>query len=89
MTNFFLLDLFGQFFFRPVIWRPDQARNNDFLIKQGDRIAQFIIEKITETEVYEVEDLDDTDRGVGGFGSTGVSEKLKEENVKMEESEKN
>ncbi len=58
--------------------------NNDFTIKQGDRIAQFIIEKITETEPYEVEDLDDTDRGAGGFGSTGISAKIKEENTKMD-----
>lgn len=50
--------------------------NDDFHIKTGDRIAQFIIEKITETEAEEVDDLDNTDRGEGGFGSTGVSEKL-------------
>ena len=42
-------------------------------LKYGDRIAQFIIEKITETEIEEVDDLDDTLRGEGGFGSTGVS----------------
>jgi dUTP pyrophosphatase len=45
----------------------------DFHIKEGDRVAQFIIEKITETEIVEVDDLDDTERGTGGFGSTGVS----------------
>ncbi len=45
---------------------------NEFEIKQGDRIAQFIVEKYTETEIIEVEDLDDTERGTGGFGSTGV-----------------
>jgi dUTP pyrophosphatase len=50
--------------------------NDDFQIKTGDRIAQFIIEKITETEAEEVDDLDNTERGQGGFGSTGVSEKL-------------
>lgn len=46
----------------------------------GDRVAQVIIEKITETEVIEVEDLNQTERGVGGFGSTGVSSQLGEEN---------
>ena len=45
----------------------------------GDRIAQIIIEKITDTDVVEVEDLNDTNRGAGGFGSTGVS-KLEDEN---------
>ncbi|CAL1355933.1 unnamed protein product [Linum trigynum] len=44
----------------------------DFEVKQGDRIAQLIIEKIVTPEVVEVEDLDATVRGEGGFGSTGV-----------------
>ena len=37
-------------------------------------MAQVIIEKITETEVFEVDDLNETQRGSGGFGSTGVRE---------------
>lgn len=45
--------------------------NNIFEIKKGDRIAQLIIEKISYPEVVEVDNLDDTDRGDGGFGSTG------------------
>jgi dUTP pyrophosphatase len=45
---------------------------NDFEVKPGDRIAQFIVEKYTETEAVEVDNLDDTERGDGGFGSTGV-----------------
>ncbi|KAF8409948.1 hypothetical protein HHK36_002467 [Tetracentron sinense] len=44
----------------------------DFEVKPGDRIAQLIIEKIITPEVLEVEDLDSTVRGVGGFGSTGA-----------------
>ncbi|PWA55186.1 deoxyuridine triphosphate nucleotidohydrolase/Deoxycytidine triphosphate deaminase [Artemisia annua] len=44
----------------------------DFEVKVGDRIAQLIIEKIITPEVIEVEDLDATVRGAGGFGSTGV-----------------
>ncbi len=51
----------------------------EFVIKEGDRIAQFIIEKITETEVEEVEDLDNTERGEGGFGSTGVKAQINNE----------
>ena len=44
----------------------------DFQINVGDRIAQLIIEKYTRTDIEEVSDLDDTARGEGGFGSTGV-----------------
>ncbi|XP_020263074.1 deoxyuridine 5'-triphosphate nucleotidohydrolase-like [Asparagus officinalis] len=44
----------------------------DFEVKAGDRIAQFIIERIMTPDVVEVEDLDSTARGAGGFGSTGV-----------------
>ncbi|KAL8197949.1 hypothetical protein R6Q57_016476 [Mikania cordata] len=44
----------------------------DFEMKAGDRIAQLIIEKIITPEVVEVDDLDSTVRGAGGFGSTGV-----------------
>ncbi|VVB04578.1 unnamed protein product [Arabis nemorensis] len=44
----------------------------NFEVKLGDRIAQLIIEKIVTPEVIEVEDLDSTVRGEGGFGSTGV-----------------
>ena len=45
----------------------------DFEVKEGDRIAQMIIEKYTLTDLVEVESLDDTARGAGGFGSTGVA----------------
>lgn len=44
----------------------------DFEVKVGDRIAQLILEKIVTPEVMEVEHLDSTARGEGGFGSTGV-----------------
>lgn len=44
----------------------------EFEVKSGDRIAQLIIEKIMTPDVVEVEYLDSTLRGAGGFGSTGV-----------------
>lgn len=44
----------------------------DFEVKAGDRIAQLILERIVTPDVVEVEDLDSTVRGAGGFGSTGV-----------------
>ncbi|GFX81229.1 deoxyuridine 5'-triphosphate nucleotidohydrolase [Trichonephila clavipes] len=44
-----------------------------FKVMKGDRIAQFICEKISYPELEEVENLDDTERGKGGFGSTGTN----------------
>ena len=41
-----------------------------FNVKVGDKIAQLIIEKISNPIVIEVDDLSSTDRGVNGFGST-------------------
>ncbi|KAF8681750.1 hypothetical protein HU200_045187 [Digitaria exilis] len=46
--------------------------DNEFAVKPGDRIAQMIIEVIVTPDVAEVEDLDATVRGEGGFGSTGI-----------------
>ncbi|XP_011920647.1 PREDICTED: deoxyuridine 5'-triphosphate nucleotidohydrolase, mitochondrial isoform X2 [Cercocebus atys] len=42
-----------------------------FEVKKGDRIAQLICERILYPEIEEVQALDDTERGSGGFGSTG------------------
>ena len=44
-----------------------------FEVRIGDRIAQLVIMAVEEPEFVDVETLDDTHRGVGGFGSTGVS----------------
>ena len=46
--------------------------DEDFVIKKGDRIAQLIIEKIEMPEVKLVDELLVTQRGEGGFGSTGA-----------------
>ncbi|EJD54099.1 dUTP diphosphatase [Auricularia subglabra TFB-10046 SS5] len=46
--------------------------DSDFQIEEGDRIAQLILERIVTPEVVEVQDLEETLRGSGGFGSTGV-----------------
>jgi dUTP pyrophosphatase len=42
-----------------------------FEIKRGERIAQMLIAPVTRATWVEAETLDDTDRGAGGFGSTG------------------
>lgn len=43
----------------------------DFTIRPGDRIAQMAILPVFQVEMEQAEDLDETDRGAGGFGSTG------------------
>jgi dUTP pyrophosphatase len=45
--------------------------DTDFAIKEGDRIAQLVIERIYTPEVVVVEKLEASVRGAGGFGSTG------------------
>ena len=42
-----------------------------FTIRRGDRIAQMVVAPVSRAEWDEVETLDDTARGAGGFGSTG------------------
>ena len=45
--------------------------NNDFLINNGDRIAQMILMPVVKIELEETNNLPETIRGKGGFGSTG------------------
>ncbi len=45
-----------------------------FTINDGDRIAQLVIAKYEKVDVVPASSLSDTDRGVGGFGHTGVNE---------------
>jgi dUTP pyrophosphatase len=46
--------------------------SEDFVIEDGERIAQMVIAKHEQASWIEVETLEETERGVGGFGSTGV-----------------
>ena len=47
------------------------AGKNDFAVSRGDRIAQMVICKLPEVVLSKVAELSDTDRGDGGFGSSG------------------
>jgi len=47
--------------------------SEDFVIKVGDKIAQVIISPVATAEIEVVEELSDTARGTGAFGSTGGS----------------
>ncbi len=44
----------------------------DFSVKKGDKIAQIVIAPVTQPTIEETDVVDETDRGAGGFGSTGV-----------------
>ena len=43
-----------------------------FAIHKGDKIAQMVVAHVAKAEIAEVEEIDSSDRGAGGFGSTGV-----------------
>lgn len=47
------------------------AGKEAFSVKRGDRIAQMVINKLPEVELIAVNELSDSERGEGGFGSTG------------------
>ncbi len=46
--------------------------NEDFIIENGERVAQLVIAKHERAEWIEVDELTETSRGIGGFGSTGT-----------------
>jgi dUTP pyrophosphatase len=54
-----------------VLINTDRAK--PFQIRRGDRIAQLVIQRVQEVRITPVKDLDDTSRGEGGFGSTGLA----------------
>ena len=47
------------------------AGESDYTVQPGDRIAQLMVVPVVQAQVQMVEELDDTARGAGGFGSTG------------------
>lgn len=50
--------------------------NDPFPIARGDRVAQLVLAPVTQAAWREVAELDETERGAGGFGSTGGHERL-------------
>lgn len=48
-----------------------QISVREFVIQSGDRIAQMILRKMEEADLVQVDELSETERGEGGFGSTG------------------
>ena len=43
-----------------------------FVVEKGMKIAQLVISRVTQADIVEVASVDETDRGAGGFGSTGI-----------------
>jgi dUTP pyrophosphatase len=54
---------------RAILWNTGSEA---FTVRRGDRIAQLVIAPVAAAEWREVEDLDETARGAGGFGHTGA-----------------
>lgn len=46
--------------------------DDHFMVNYGDRIAQLVIAPVVQAQIEEVDRVEDSDRGMGGFGSTGV-----------------
>lgn len=46
--------------------------DGDFEVKKGDKVAQIVVAPVVQAEIEEASEIDETDRGAGGFGSTGV-----------------
>lgn len=57
-----------KFMFRPII-SPRDRHTKEYEV--GQRIGQLVIVELPKFEIEEVTDLDETDRGTGGFGSSG------------------
>ena len=47
--------------------------NDVFVVNDGERIAQMVVARHEQGEFVEVEELDETERGAGGYGHTGMS----------------
>ncbi len=58
--------------------------NEDVTIFPGDRIAQILFMPVCRAELFEVDELTDTHRGTGGFGSTGVQSSHPDESRELE-----
>merc|ERR1719474_1220407 len=63
--------------------------DTEFKVEKGMRVAQLILERYEwNAEIVEVEDLDDTARGAGGYGSTGLKAQTKTEKTMESQTEK-
>ncbi|MDO6451733.1 dUTP diphosphatase [Oceanobacillus profundus] len=69
----------GDFLYKPWTIAEEVASNAEhniygtYLIRKGDRIAQAVLAPVAYTEFVEVDELSETERGVNGYGSTGIN----------------
>ena len=68
----------GERYRRQITWREFDIKANRFAnllltrgVKKGDKVAQLVIAPVTQPTIEETDCIDETDRGTGGFGSTG------------------
>jgi len=47
--------------------------DREFSVSKGDKVAQLVFAPVAQPEIEETDTIDDTDRGAGGFGSTGIN----------------
>jgi dUTP pyrophosphatase len=50
----------------------NHGRDDKIRIRRGDKIAQLVVQKVEQVDLVEVDDLPSSERGEGGFGSTGL-----------------
>jgi len=64
--------------FTPILSSPtsegvlEKVYNSNFPYNVGDRVCQIFFDIVLDVEIEEVDELSNTERGVGGFGSTGI-----------------
>jgi dUTP pyrophosphatase len=46
--------------------------NDNYVVEKGNKVAQMLIQPVEQRQIKEVETLEETERGEGGFGSTGI-----------------
>lgn len=63
---------------------PESYTPRSYIIRKGDRIAQAFVLPVPAVEFIEVDTLDETERGDGGFGSTGVGSDTNDDNDFLE-----
>ncbi|MFD1453249.1 dUTP diphosphatase [Oceanobacillus sojae] len=59
--------------------RQLKAETYTYVIRKGDKIAQLVVQQLPQLEVVEVPELDDSQRGGNGFGSSGVNKESEKE----------
>lgn len=57
----------------------DYLIDGEYIVRAGDRIAQAVIQRVPTVKLTEVDELGETGRGAGGFGSTGTGANTKED----------